>query len=66
MEAGSVSRIAAAEIEGAVLTGLNAHGPESGSDDTPTAEMLERIVVARDRLLITIAGTGGNNARESD
>ena len=64
MAAGSVSRIAAVEIEGPVLAALNAHRPESGSDDTPTAEMLERVIVARDRLLITIAGTADHSAQE--
>jgi site-specific DNA recombinase len=47
-----------------VLAALNAHWPERGSDDTPIADMLERVVVARDRLLITIAGTAGNDPRE--
>ncbi len=62
--AGSISRIAAAEIEGAVLAALNTHQPESGSDDTPTAEMLERVVIAKDRLLITTSGTDGKAVRE--
>jgi site-specific DNA recombinase len=61
--AGSVNRIAAAEIESAVLAVLDTYRPESRSDDMPAVEMLERVVIARDRLLITIAGTTTNNIR---
>jgi len=62
--AGSVSRIAASEIESVVLATLNTHRLESISDGMPTAEMVERVVVAKDRLLITISGTAGKDARE--
>jgi site-specific DNA recombinase len=62
--AGVVSRVAAVEIESAVLTALSTDRPETGSDNMPTAEMLQRVVIARDRLLITIADTAGNDARE--
>jgi site-specific DNA recombinase len=53
--AGSVSRIAAAEIESAVLAALQPHQAGYGSAANPV-EMLERVVVARDHLHITIAG----------
>jgi site-specific DNA recombinase len=54
--AGSVSRVPAAEVESAVLATLK---PHQGRDETATnpVEMLERAVVARDHLHITIAGT---------
>jgi site-specific DNA recombinase len=61
--AGSINRIAAAEIESAVLAVLDTYRPESRSDDMPAVEMLERVVIAHDRLRITIAGTINNEAR---
>jgi site-specific DNA recombinase len=54
--AGSTSRVPAAEIESAVLAALQPQQAQDGSAANP-AEMLERVVVARDHLLITIAGT---------
>jgi site-specific DNA recombinase len=54
--AGSISRLPAAEIESAVLAALQPHQAQDGSAANPV-EILERIVVARDHLLITIAGT---------
>ena len=62
--AGSVSRVAAAEIESAVLAALQPH--QEGTDpQLNPVEMLERVVVARDHLLITIAGTAdGDGARQ--
>ena len=53
--AGSVSRVPAAEIESAVLTALQPHQRQDGSTTSPI-EMLERAVVARDHILMTIAG----------
>jgi site-specific DNA recombinase len=54
--AGSVARIAAAEIEGAVLAALKAHQQADASDDPPTMiDLVERAVVTRNRLVITIA-----------
>jgi site-specific DNA recombinase len=50
--AGSVARIAAAEIEGTVLAALNTRQQADATDNT---DMIERVVVARSRLLITIA-----------
>jgi site-specific DNA recombinase len=54
--AGSVSRVPAAEIESAVLAALQPHQGRDGFETNPI-EMLERVFVTRDHLLITIAGT---------
>jgi site-specific DNA recombinase len=61
--AGSVSRIAASEIESAVLAALEPHQERDGSAANPV-EMLERVVVGRDHLLITIAGTGDSQPQK--
>jgi site-specific DNA recombinase len=54
--AGSVGRVAAAEIEGAVLATLQQHqGRDQASADP--INKLERVVITRDHLHITIAGT---------
>jgi site-specific DNA recombinase len=53
--AGSVSRIAAAEIESAVIAALPPHQARDGSAANPV-EMLERVVITRDHLLITLTG----------
>jgi site-specific DNA recombinase len=53
--AGSVNRIPAAEIEGAVLSALDAHQKGQGFDGTDIQiEHVQRIVVASDQLLITV------------
>ena len=54
--AGSVSRIAATEIESAVLAALQPHQGRDESAASPI-EMLKRVVVGHDHLLITMAGT---------
>lgn len=51
--AGSVARIPAAEIEGAVLAALKTH--EQAGDASDSIDALERVVVARSRILITMA-----------
>jgi site-specific DNA recombinase len=51
--AGSVARIAAAEIESAVLAALKTH--QQVADASDAKDVLERVVVARSRLLITMA-----------
>ena len=56
-EAGSVGRVPAAEIESTVLAALKMHQNLGESYNGP-ATMLVRVVVARDQLLITTAGTG--------
>jgi site-specific DNA recombinase len=61
-EAGSVPRAAAAEIENAVLTALQQHqGQEESAKAHPAFELVERVVVARDHLLLTIASAGDND-----
>ncbi|MEH2561809.1 recombinase family protein [Bradyrhizobium sp. AZCC 2289] len=58
--AGSVGRVPAAEIESAVLAALKTHQGRTESDTAPDLiKMLERVVVARDRLLVTISGPDG-------
>jgi DNA invertase Pin-like site-specific DNA recombinase len=51
--AGSTARIAAAEIEGVVLAALKTH--QQAADTSDTVDVLERVVVAQSRLLITMA-----------
>jgi site-specific DNA recombinase len=58
--AGSVSRVPAAEIENAVLAALQLHQARAGSAANPI-EMLERAVVTRDHLHLTIAGAANSN-----
>ncbi|MEI9924222.1 MAG: recombinase family protein [Bradyrhizobium sp.] len=59
--AGSVSRIAATEIETAVLAALkNGKGSRSESD-IAAIEMLERIIVSRDHLLIQMAASDSDD-----
>ena len=60
--AGSVGRIAATEIENAVLAALQTHQLERDSGDA--AVSFERVVIARNRLLITIAGIPDEPSRE--
>jgi len=63
--AGSIGRFAAAEIESAVLAALTTDQQQNGSDSTfDPIETLGRVVVARDRLLITIASNADTEGRE--
>jgi hypothetical protein len=63
--AGSIARVAAAEIEDAVRTAVKTHQQKGGFDSAPLPiEQIERVVVARDRLLITIASTIDEPSRE--
>jgi site-specific DNA recombinase len=55
-DVGSVGRIPAAEIESTVLAALKTHQQERQSA-TASIEYVERVVIARDHLLITTAGT---------
>src|SRR6202166_4777785 len=57
--AGSIGRIAAVEIESAVLAALKTHQQQKGSDAPLGIEQIRRVVVARGRLLIQL--TGGPN-----
>src|SRR6266481_1976885 len=62
--AGSIGRIAAAEIENAVMAALKTHRKEGDADTAPAAiEPLERVVIARDRLLIRIATAPGEDSK---
>ncbi|MDR3486516.1 MAG: recombinase family protein [Bradyrhizobium sp.] len=54
--AGSVGRVPAAEIEGAVLAALQLHQGRNGSAANPV-EKLERVVITPDHLIITIVGS---------
>jgi site-specific DNA recombinase len=55
--AGSVARIAAAAIEGAVLDALKSHGQaDLAPDASALIGLLERAVVGRTRIRITLAG----------
>jgi site-specific DNA recombinase len=55
-EVGSVGRVPAAQIESAVLAALKTHQEQKGCDSMPGPfEALKRVVVTRDRLLITTA-----------
>ncbi len=60
--AGSVRRIAATEIEKAVLAALQTHQQEGDSGDAAASfKGLERIVIAHNRVLITIASPDGSS-----
>src|ERR1700719_3396848 len=57
-DVGSVGRVPAAEIESTVLAALKTHQQQGQSDSAPASiGDVERVVIARDHLLITTAGT---------
>jgi DNA invertase Pin-like site-specific DNA recombinase len=57
-EVGSVGRVSAPEIENAVLASLQRHRGQSATKNEPASIVTaERVVIAADHLLITIAGT---------
>ena len=59
-DAGSVRRVSAAEIESAVLAALQSHQRRDETDNgQDTLGAVERVVVSRDRLMLTITGPGG-------
>ncbi len=63
-EAGSVSRVAAAEIESAVLAALERRQGSRDAKTEPTpAAAIERVVIAADQALITLAVTDGSDDR---
>src|SRR5204863_3180003 len=63
--AGSIGRIAAVEIESAVLAALKTHQQQKGTDSALACiETLERVVVARDQLLLTTANTPDRDSWE--
>jgi hypothetical protein len=58
---GSVGRVSAVEIESAVLAALT---PGQGDDDEPgSTDMIERVIIARDQILLTIARSLGTSGR---
>ena len=60
--AGSVGRIAAAEIESAVLAALAAHLPRQGLDGALVhIDKVQRVIVASDQVLIAIAGASDDD-----
>jgi site-specific DNA recombinase len=59
LDVGSVGRVPAAEIESAVLTALQPHqGREETINGQDPIGAVERVVIARDHLMLTIAGSG--------
>jgi site-specific DNA recombinase len=62
--AGSIGRVAAVEIEDAVRAAHKAHQQKDGFDNPLSIEQIERVVIARDRLLITAADTPDVVSRE--
>jgi hypothetical protein len=62
-EAGSVGRVPATEIESAILTALQPHqGREEANDWHDPFGVVQRVVIARDRLLLTIASSDATDA----
>jgi site-specific DNA recombinase len=58
-EAGSVMRVSATEVENGVLAALQTHQRHEDSDGAPfSIGSLQRVVVASDKLIVTVAGTG--------
>jgi site-specific DNA recombinase len=65
-EAGSVGRIPAAELESAILTALHQHqGREEADNGHGPFGIIERVVIARDQILLTIASSGATDADET-
>jgi site-specific DNA recombinase len=57
-DVGSVGRVSAAEIESAVLTALQRHqGRAEANNGYDPFGVVERVVIARDHLMLTIAGS---------
>jgi site-specific DNA recombinase len=60
IDVGSVGRVSAAEIESAVLTALQPHqGLEETNNGQDPFGAVERVVISRDRLVLTITGFRG-------
>jgi DNA invertase Pin-like site-specific DNA recombinase len=62
--AGSIGRIAAAEIESAVLAALKTHEHAGADSALAPIETLERVVVAPDQLVLTTAQNPDRDSRE--
>jgi site-specific DNA recombinase len=67
-DVGSVGRVPAAEIESAVLAALQTHHQQQGQSDGAPASIgdVQRIVIARDHLLITTAGTADGDGTNQE
>lgn len=66
-DVGSVGRVPAAEIESTVLATLKTHQQQGQSDSAPASiGDVERVVIARDHLLITTAGTGDGDGTKQE
>src|ERR1700676_3518722 len=66
-DVGSVGRVPAAEIESTVLAALKTHQPQGQSGGVPASiEGIERVVIARDHLLITTAGTADGDGKNQE
>jgi site-specific DNA recombinase len=63
-DVGSVGRVSAMEIESAVLTALKMHQKNKSDNTPPSLELIRRVVVTSDQLLLTIASTTGRDAKE--
>jgi DNA invertase Pin-like site-specific DNA recombinase len=59
-DVGSVGRVSAAEIESAVLTALQPHqGREETNNGRDPFGAVERVVISRDQLMLTVEGSSG-------
>jgi site-specific DNA recombinase len=66
-DVGSVGRVPAAEIESTVLAALKTHQQQGQSDRAPASiEGVERVVIARDHLLITTADTDNGDGTNQE
>src|SRR6202171_2555095 len=66
-DVGSVGRVPAAEIESTVLAALKTHQQQGRSDSAPASiGDIERVVIARNHLLITTAGTADGDGTNQE
>ena len=66
-DVGSVGRVPAAEIESTVLAALKTHQRQRQSDSAPASiGDVERVIIARDHLLITTAGTADGDGTNQE
>jgi site-specific DNA recombinase len=62
-DVGSVGRVSAMEIESAVLTALKMHQENKSDNTPPPLELIQRVVVASDRLFLTIGSATARDAK---
>jgi site-specific DNA recombinase len=67
-DVGSAGRVPAAEIESAVLAALKTHQQQQGQSDSAPASIgdVERVVIARDYLLITTASAADGDGENQE